>query len=190
LKDKIMATKNAELLRKITIANTGWTKTAIQVALQDAHGTKGEKGEPVAPIDGCKMSLMKIVGETTSAEPGQTDKGEFVKLKGTFTAINSDTGEVFNSAVCLLPNFISDQLAEALKSSARVEFALEIGVKAKASSVTGYEYTATPLIEAQPTDTMQRLLAIATGGDTPALEAPKGAGAGTGAAASSQKGKK
>lgn len=177
-----------EMLRKITIVNTGWTKVAIQQALQEAHGTTNEKGQAVAPVDGSKISLMKIVGETTSAEPGQTDKGEFLKLKGTFTAINSDTGEVFNSAVCLLPNFISDQLGEALKFSERVEFALEIGAKAKASSVTGYEYTAIPLIEAKPTDAMQRLLDLAMGNDTPALAAPQ-AGAGAGAGANSQKGK-
>jgi len=158
----------SEVLRKITIANTGWNKAAINAALANQHATQ----DGSVP-DGSKIALMKIVGETTSAEPGQTDKGEFLKLKGTFAAINSDTGEVFNAAVCILPNFIADQLGEALKQSEKVEFAIQIGAKAKASSVTGYEFTATPLIESKPTDSMQRLLDLAGVTETPALEAPK-----------------
>jgi len=158
----------SEMLRKITIANTGWNKVAINAALANAHASQ----DGSVP-DGAKIALMNIVGETTTAEPGQTDKGEFLKLKGNFVAINSDTGEAFNAAVCILPNFIADQLAEALKSSEKVEFALEIGAKAKASSVTGYEFTTTSLIEAKPTDSMQRLLNLAGVGVMDAIEAPK-----------------
>jgi hypothetical protein len=116
---------------------------------------------------------MKIVGVTTSAEPGQTPLGEYLKLKGQFTAINADTGEVFNAATCILPNFISDTLAEALKTSNEVEFGVEIGARAKSSSVTGYEFTVTPLVEAKPSDAMQRLLDLAAVETAPRLEAPK-----------------
>ena len=181
----------AETLRKLTIANTGWTKGAIFAELMANCGVMQDNGKgkeiQVLP-DGSQVSLMKIVGETTSAEPGQTDTGEYIKLKGTFQAINCDTGEVFTAAVCILPNFISDQLAEALKFSSKVEFAIEIGAKAKSNAVTGYEFTCTSLMEAKPTSAMEKLLALAgmsgnllqaptepkaTATETPAAKKPK-----------------
>ncbi len=158
-----MTTTNSQVLRKLTIASTGWNKSAIMAAIAEAHGT---------PKDGDKIECMKIVGVTTSATPGQTDKGEYLKFKGEFGAVNMDTGESFSAAVCILPNFIADTLSAALEASERVEFAFMIGAKYSAKSVTGYEFTVTPLIEAKPSDAMARLLEL-TGDITPKLEAPK-----------------
>ncbi|NBO39765.1 hypothetical protein EBU99_14460 [bacterium] len=111
-----------ELLRKITISTCGFDKTAINAA--------------IAQNGGVETDLLKIAGVTTKATPGQTDKGEFVKLMGEFRAINLVSGELFNSAACILPNFVSDAIAAALEQSNEVEFALMISAKlveAKAS---------------------------------------------------------
>lgn len=154
----------SEIIRKITIASTGWTKAQINAALAAVGGN-----------DGDKVDLMKIVGITTSAKPGQTDKGEFVVLHGQFTAINCDGGEVFTSAKCILPNFISESLSVALEQSPEVEFAILIGAEAKASAVTGYQFTVKPLVESKPSDKMAALLAIASAAPTQtqkALDAP------------------
>lgn len=132
----------SEMLRKITIKNCGFDVQTVKMALE------GKKS----------ADLLKIAGVTQKAQPGQTDKGEYLLLQGEFRAVNLVTGEVFESASCILPNFISDRLAGALQVSEQVEFALMISAKANATSVTGYEYTVTPLVEAAPSDRLANLL--------------------------------
>jgi len=132
----------SEMLRKLTLKNTGFDVATIKLALEGKRS----------------VELIKIAGVTTKAQPGQTDKGEYLKLIGEFRAVNLISGEVFESGVCLLPNFISDRIAGALNVSEQVEFALAIGAKANPGSVTGYEFTCTPLVEAQPSDRMAGLL--------------------------------
>lgn len=135
---------SAEILRKITLKTSGLDKTAIQAALGNAKA----------------VDLLKIVGVTTSATPGQSDLGEFVKFNGQFQAVNMVTGEQFGSTVAILPNFIAQQLASALAQSSEVEFGLLIGAK-KSASVTGYEYTVKPLVEPVVSDKMGKLLEAA-----------------------------
>lgn len=140
---------SAEILRKITLKTCGLDKTAIQAAIGDKKS----------------VDLLKIVGVTTSATPGQSDLGEFVKFNGQFRAINMTTGESFESTVAILPNFIAAQLSSALAQSEEVEFGLAIGAK-KSNSVTGYEYTVKPLVEPVVSDKMGALLQAAGMTDT------------------------
>lgn len=135
---------SAEILRKITLKTCGLDKTIVRNALGDKKA----------------VELMRIVGITTSAKPGQTDLGEFVKLMGQFKAINIVTGEAFESGVAILPNFIAQQLASALDNSEEVEFGLSIGCK-QSDSVTGYEYTVKPLVEPVVSDKLGALLEAA-----------------------------
>lgn len=162
---------NVEILRKLTIKNTGWTKGAILQAL-GKHYDDALKAVP----DGKRVELFKIVGTTTQAKTGQTDLGEYVKLLGDFVATNLDTGETFQASQCILPNFVAESMAAALHTSQSVEFALQVDAVAKASAATGYEFSVKPLIEAEPTDKMRRLL-LAAGIDPkapPKLDAPTG----------------
>ena len=146
----------SEMLRKLTLKNCGFDVATIKLAHEGKRS----------------VELVKIAGVTTKAQPGQTDKGEYLKLIGEFRAVNLISGEVFESGVCLLPNFISDRIAGALNVSEQVEFALAIGCKANPGSVTGYEFTCTPLVEAQPSDRMAGLLE-ACGMNGLLLEKPK-----------------
>lgn len=134
-----------ELLRKLTIKACGFDVSEIKSLLGDKKS----------------VDLLKIAGVTSSAQPGQTDKGEYVKLGGTFRAVNLDTGALFESSTCILPNFITEPLAMALQGSGEVEFALAIGVKANPTSVTGYEYTVKPLVEAKVSEKLGNLLEAA-----------------------------
>lgn len=148
-----------EMLRKLTIkAAGGWTTAKIKEQIESA---KLENGQSIG--------IIKVVGKTTGAKTGQTDKGTYVKLTGEFFATDLTTGEAFSSASCILPNFVSESIAAALAQSPSVEFALEIGVKRNDTSVTGYEFTVRPLIEAKPSDTMMALLNAA--GIDPAAKA-------------------
>ena len=144
-----------EILRKITIKTCGFDVTEIKSLLGDRKS----------------IDLIKIVGVTSSYKVGQTDKGEFIKLAGTFNAINLNTAEMFSSSECLLPNFISGSIAEALKNSSEVEFALQIGVKADATSVTGYQYTVKPLIDAKPSEKLLALMDAAAFGNVTKIAA-------------------
>lgn len=135
---------STEILRKLTLKNCGLDKSTIAEALE------GKKS----------IDILRVAGITTSATPGQTDLGAFVKFGGNFQAVNLLTGETFSSTVCILPNFIADTLAGALEQSLEVEFALAIGAKAS-KTVTGYEYTVRPLVEAQVNDKLGALLSAA-----------------------------
>lgn len=149
---------SASILRKITLKTCGLTMALI-------------KERAAAVENGAGFDLLKVVGRTTTAAKGTTDKGTFIKLGGEFTAINAITGEVFTSGACILPTFIAEQLAAALDKSPQVEFGLLIGAKRSDDAVTGYEFTVRPLIEVKPTESMQALLAAA-GVDLAALPAP------------------
>lgn len=130
-----------EMLRKLTIRTVGFDVATVKMAL----GT-----EPA-------VALLRIAGIAQEGAPGQTDKGEYLKLKGEFRATNLITGQLFEAATAILPSFITDRISTALKGGP-VEFALEIGVKADPTSVTGYQYTAQPLVEAKPSDRLAGLL--------------------------------
>jgi hypothetical protein len=148
-----------EILRKLTIKTGGFDIAAVKAALGDNK----------------TADLLKVVGITTEARPGQTEKGEIIKIGGTFRAINLQTGEVFEASTAIFPNFIADSLAAALAQSQEVEFGILIGAKANATSVTGYEYTVRPLVEAKVSDKLGALIAAA-GLDAPlSLEAPSAA---------------
>lgn len=150
-----------ELLRKLTIrAVGGWTVAKIKAKIE---ADKLENGQSV--------DIIKVVGKTTGAKTGQTDKGSYIKLSGEFYGTDMTTGEVFQSGACILPNFVSETIAAALAQSPAVEFGLAVGVKRSDDSVTGYEYTVKPLIEAKPSDAMQALLSAA-GIDTAAKALP------------------
>ena len=148
-----------EILRKLTIKNCGFDVAVIKQALGDQ----------------ASVELLKIVGISKSAQPGQTPLGDYLKLIGTFQAINLTTGEIFEASSCILPNFITESIAAALTDGNDVEFALQIGVKSKPSSVTGYEFTVRPLIQPKPNDAMEKLLALSAFAEPLAIEAPKAA---------------
>lgn len=107
--------------------------------------------------------LFQIFGAAVDLKGGESNFGTWEALKGAFTAIRNSDGEKFTSAVCFLPESAHDMVANKLKGSdakQTVEFAFEIGRKENDSVATGYEYTVTSLIEAEPeADPIERLIA-------------------------------
>jgi hypothetical protein len=135
-----------EQLRKITLRNIGLDQATINAALDGQT----------------KAALANVAGIVSAGKPGQSDKGEYLKLIGEFRAINLLTGEQFSSAACILPNFIADQFRPVLEQNGSVEFALQIGARVNDRSVTGYEFTVTPLVESRSSDRMAELIQAAT----------------------------
>jgi len=135
-----------EIVKKLTLKTIGCGKTEISAAV---------KGKTEAIV------LASILGISNEARPGQTDMGSFLKFIGSFQATNHLTGEVFSSAVALLPDVIADQLGAAIHQSGEVEFAVQILARADEKSAVGYVYSAKPLIEAKPSDKFAALMAKA-----------------------------
>jgi hypothetical protein len=131
--------------RKLTLRTIGLTKGAIGKALP-------EKGA---------IALARFAGETSEAKTGQTDKGEFVRLIGQFFAVNLITGEQFTSSQAILPTFISEPLAAALRTSESVGFSIEISAEPDERSAVGYRFGVKALNETAPNDKVRRLMLAA-----------------------------
>jgi hypothetical protein len=145
-----------EIVKKLTLRTMNLGKVVLRKAV---------------PEEGDNKSVAKIVGRTTLAQPVQGDNGESLRLIGDFTGLNLLTGEIFSSTVCFIPNFVAEPLANALKESDAVEFAIEITAKFSEKSAVGYEFGVKPLLETKPTNAMQALLER-SGVALPALTAP------------------
>lgn len=138
-----------EIVRKLTIKSCG----GFTVARIKELVTKVVEGESVA--------LLKIAGNSTGAKTGQTDKGEYTRLLGSFIGTDLITGELFQSGQCILPDFVGGVLGDALKSGQSIRFAFEIHARRKDTAITGYEYAVKPLMTAESSDAMKELAALA-----------------------------
>lgn len=149
-----------EILRKLTIKSCGdWSVKRIKDVVSKVD-------------DGQSVAIVRIAGESTGAKTGQTDKGTFTRLTGNFVGTDLHSGEIFQSGQCILPEYVGAQLGAAiLQGGKSVRFAFEISAKRSDTSVTGYEYTVKPLMQAEPTDAMKELMGIA-GIVAPKLAAP------------------
>lgn len=128
-----------------------------------------------------KIALARIYGVAGSFKPGmgQTPDGTqkpYVKFLGQFRAVNLRTGEVFNSATLILPQFIEEQLHGVLTSgnAQSAEFGFEISAQGdqpgKKPSATGYTYQAHSLLQMGENTVLAALEAKFS---APALPAPK-----------------
>ena len=115
-----------------------------------------------------KLGLMRVIGVASRAKPGSTDKGDYVRFIGRFKATNLQTGEVFQSSQCILPNFIGEQIhaamtagraagIEGLEHQNESQFAFDIGAHYEESSVTKYVYDVASLIPPSQTDALAML---------------------------------
>lgn len=145
-----------EQLRKFTLKGAGLNKTTVADAVNAAP-------------DG-KAKLLNLAGIVTNYKPDQTDLGEFLRLYGEFRCVNLLTGELSTASVAILPNFFADQLKAVFDQSGNAEFAVQFGAK-KSDTVTGYEWTVTPLTEMKGSDRMQELSSVIMAA-APALPAP------------------
>lgn len=147
-----------QVIRKITLKNVGAAVGKIKELIS-------------AVKEGEIVNLARIVGVANGFKTGQTDKGEYIKLLGEFRAVNLIDHSDYQAPQAIIPSFIAENFVPALQASGTVEFAIEVNAKRDDSSVTGYTFVMTPLIESKPSDRMRELLAIA-GKGLPALPAP------------------
>lgn len=100
--------------------------------------------------------LMRIVGIANGVKEGEGTFGAWKGLTGRFEAINAETGEVFRSPVCFLPEFAIDLVTGQFSGDVNsVQFAFDIGAQYSEAAATRYEFTVTPLTETPDDDLAQ-----------------------------------
>lgn len=111
--------------------------------------------------------LIQVMGVATGIKTGESDKGPWTALLGSFQAINMQSGNVYRSGVCFLPNIVLNLILPKLleKESKSIEFAFNIGVAPDEESAVGYVFIAEPIFDAAENDPLEML--------TKKLPAPK-----------------
>lgn len=128
------------------------------------------------------INLFRIHGKCASYNTKSTDYGDSIQLKGTFVATSLlEEDKVYRSGSCYLPDIAADLVAGMLLDNEdvnSVEFAFDIAIKTDSSSVVGYVYEVTPLLEPQEDDSLSRLASSLPAMPTiKAIEASKGSNA-------------
>lgn len=176
------AAKKPTIIPSITRANLGLNIPRLDEKLElgaDANEHKKKLDERIAKYAVC----YRLGGRVNKSRPtkGRGDK-EGVQFKGEFQARMADAlgGQWFYSGRAHLPAFFEEMLYAQLIAEqegdpkATVEFLVDIGAKPPAEgkpSITGYEWTVTPVVEvARQSDPLADLFARA--GMQPALAAP------------------
>ena len=122
-------------VKKITSKAVGATKVTIQELCI------ANKKSPV--------KLYHVVGQVVKAtvEEGSADMKDYIKLQGSFKAVNAITGEIFHSGVAIRPevasNLIAGQLGDDSEGAPRfLKIALTITAMYDADSATSYVFGA------------------------------------------------
>lgn len=128
-----------------------------KIAVRTVWGDQDEVMQRVLSDKTKAHPLMRVVGVANGTKEGESTYGAWKGLTGRFEATNLDTGEVFRSPVCFLPEFAIDlvtgQFGDDVKT---VQFAIDVGAEYSDGAATKYEYTVTPLTD-QPDDDLARL---------------------------------
>jgi hypothetical protein len=117
-------------------------------------------GSPDAPKkDEPPKKLARFYGIATGVKTGESAMGPWTALLGSFRGINFDTGEMFQSGKCFLPNVALNMITPQLLKSENqgVSFAFDISVRRDETSATKYIYTADPIMDAEESDPLEML---------------------------------
>ena len=141
-----------------------------KISTKTVFGDKEEILDLVMKSKDLSHPIMRVVGIARALERGKSkfhnrgeednQNNEWIAFIGKFQAVNSVTGEVYNSPKCFLPAFAADIVAgqfSAENDVQAVEFAFDIGAHFNADAITSYEFDITPLIE-QKTDDLDTIM--------------------------------
>lgn len=157
-----MAEKKTETTKE---AATAVSATENNAKLVRKISPKAVCGKVTAPTEK-KKQLYVVMGQTHGIKLGQGDNGPWCAFLGNFEAINTATGEVFQSGQCFVPKAVEDMLVGSVKAAqgddenASVQFALEVGVEQDERSATGYVYYVKNLVKTAAADPLAALRAI------------------------------
>jgi hypothetical protein len=121
--------KTATRLPMITSARVGFSKSAVQ------EKVLAEK-KKVHP-------LFHVVGTATQAivkESKDYEDKESIEFRGSFLAINVETGEQFKSGKLYLPSVVEAEFAAAVQQSGMIEIAVTVVAEYAEKAATSYTY--------------------------------------------------
>lgn len=131
--------------------------------------TKSIIGDPkkflVSLDDGETCVLYRVYGTANGVRSGENTNGPWMGFSGQFEAMVVDeNGEMqahYGAPQCFLYEPMTSMLADKLRESDSVDFAVEVLLKRSDSSITGYEYIVKPLLEMQENDSLAHLRQLA-----------------------------
>lgn len=160
LKQIVEKLRTADLVSKVAMPKLGFDKVTLK--------------ELVAGSESGHVELAHYMGVVNSGEILSTTYGESVKFRGNFGAVRSDFTKAIRGAVCYLPRVAEDFLSNALEAAdGAVTIAFTIGAVKNEASAVGYEFTVTPLLEAEAADPLLTLAGIVSAKLTARLPAPE-----------------
>jgi hypothetical protein len=138
-------------------------------------GTDGKAARKLPT--GERIHLADVMGEGVSGLKGyESDYGIGNALLGMFTAVNAQTGEIFQAGKAILPGaaqeLIEAQVALLSKGDRGVDFAVRIFAVEDAASNVGYTYQAEFIRDADQPDPAEKMAAIFGASSAKALAAP------------------
>lgn len=162
-----------DLKSKLTVAKVYGAIPTVTRKVKDVDGK--EKNVNVLEKE---IHVMRIYGQATGFRIASSQYGESAVFKGSFKAINPDTGEESVAGECCLPGVVESMLSGALgtENAEAVEFAFDIFAK-PAKNAYGYEYAVSAILEVADTPVISAIeekmaqLALpsaASGGSAPA----------------------
>lgn len=121
-----------------------------KISAKTVYGGKAEIQKLVLSDQKKNHPLYRVFGQATGFVSGSSrfsDKDEpqsWNALAGDFEAINFENGEVFDAAICFLPNYVVTPIVEKLKSEGveSVEFAFDVFAQFDEKAATSYIYLA------------------------------------------------
>lgn len=111
--------------------------------------------------DGDVYKAYSVYGIANGIKTGTSQYGEWCAFIGQMEAVNYVSGEQFAATQCFIPEPLETMLRTALESNDSVEFSFTVDVKRRDDLKNGYEYLVTPHKEAQESDPLAQLRALA-----------------------------
>lgn len=172
----------SQILKKLTLNSIGLDKFVIRDACLAATPVIEYKADGTTPKTyagkGKSIDLAQFIGNVTGIKPGvNKDTGQtFVKLIGTYEAINLLTGEAFaNCSTLMLPDFVANGIATAIQNGSNaIDFGVKITAHYNEKSAVGYEFAAESLMPTQESDAVSSIKARLLGAGV-VLALPKAA---------------
>jgi hypothetical protein len=153
--------KNATRLPMITAGRVGFTKDRIQ--------------EMVLANKKAEHDLFHVVGSASQAQVKESkdyEDRESIEFRGSFLAIDCESGEQFKSGKVYLPSVIEAELAAAVQRNGLCEIALTVTASFSEKAPSSYAYGIRSYGEEDNT-AFEALLAKIPGVTIKALAAPK-----------------
>jgi len=134
-------------------------KLVKKITSRDVMGNLKEVIRESGKKNGDTVPLFTIIGQVIGSSAGESQYGPWIKIKGRFRATNKINGDIFNSAVAMLPDEAITPLLTvlAIDGASSVDMAFDISAKIDDSTAVGYVYVCEPLMKPSEDDPLARL---------------------------------